>query len=218
MFGVDDYPYLVPPVDPYGYAIKQCASFVNWRCMVDYHIGDVVDTNGPNNGGVFAQTLIDHGYPRDTNPRKYDVMSLPAGVGGAGEFGHVAVVLELLNPTTVLVEDYNWYDDLKYHQHQLNIADAVFVRLPLETDDMDIALLTRSDATADPHGPGAVYLAYGARRNNGFIPLTKRHVASPQDEKNYTDAGMAVEQVSGYLLDRAEDGPPVQAGDYPADQ
>lgn len=218
MFGVNDYPYITPPNDPYGYAIDQCASFANWRCINDLGTAAIINPNAPNNGGGFAEYLGSLGYAVGSVPFTHDIMSLPPGVGGAGTFGHVAVVLDVLNSTTVLVEDYNWYDDGKYHQHQLNVAGAVFAHVLREKDNMDIALLTRNDGTPDPHGPGAVYLAYGARRNGALIPLVKRHIASPADEKNYTNAGLEVEEVAGFLLDRAEDGPVVQAGQYPPEQ
>ena len=218
MFGENDYPYFTPPNDPFGYAIRQCASFANWRCWQDLGTKPIENPNGTNNGGQFAAFLGTLGYKTGTVPHEHDIMSLPPGVQGAGQYGHVCVVLQILDNGALLVEDYNWYDDLQYHQHQLVTAGALFATIPTEDDDMAVALLQRNDNTQDPHGPGALYLCSGARVDGNFIPLVKRHIVTPQDEKFYTDAGMAVEKISGYILDRAEDGPPVQGGSYPTEQ
>lgn len=90
---------------------------------------------------------------------------------------------------------------------------------PIGDDDMALALLIRDGASGvDPHGQGAVYLAQGAKAPDGtFIPVSKRHIAAPADLNDYTAHGMAVETVPGYLLDRAEDGPDIASGSYPAE-
>lgn len=118
-FGVNDYPFGTSGTDPYGFAAGECASFANFRCVHDFGIGSQYSPNGLN-GAQWAAWLGLKGYPVDSSPRVHDVISLAPGVDGAGQFGHVAIVLDVLNNGDVWVEDYNWFDSKQYLQHVIS--------------------------------------------------------------------------------------------------
>jgi surface antigen len=129
-FGVDDYPKSWTGVnDPYGFALRQCASFANWRCMNDFKIGAEHNPTGRIDGGTFADFMKTKGYTVDGIPRAHDIVSLPKGVDNAGSYGHVAIVLAVHLDGTILVEDYNWLDDCRYRQHTIKVAGCRFAHI-----------------------------------------------------------------------------------------
>lgn len=155
------------------------------------------------------------GLPTGSTPVAGATMVLQPGVEGASSFGHVAHVTSVngrgFNVTQMDVPDGN--PNMTVGSY--TVGDGCeFILPPTEDDDMKLALLTRNDGSPDPEGPGAVYLCVVDSATG--IPVTKRHVVAPEDEAYYTVAGLAVNGVTGYLLDRAILGPSVQAGVYPS--
>ena len=128
-FGVNDYPRYSTPLDPFGYASNQCASFSNFRCMHDLGLPAIHNPAG-NDGGVFADTLHNlYDVAMDGNPQVHDIMSIPAFTHGTGKYGHTAVVLAVNNNGTVFVEDYNWYGTGQYLQHTINYSGCKFAHV-----------------------------------------------------------------------------------------
>jgi surface antigen len=128
-FGHDDYPGSAAPRngpwDRWGYAWAQCTSFAMKRVVDELHQGPFLW----GDGGKFAVKARAAGKSVDGQPRVHDLVSLPANVGGAGPFGHVAVVLSAPGGGHVWVEDYDWSGPLRYGQHWLPTQGASFIHL-----------------------------------------------------------------------------------------
>jgi surface antigen len=112
----DDYPFRAAPaggVDPWDFPYRQCTSFVAYR----------VNLRGTRSGRPFARTYLgrpfgdarwwddaarEAGLTVHAEPAVGRVAQWEANEGGAGEWGHVALVAEVYAPGDILVEEYNW--------------------------------------------------------------------------------------------------------------
>jgi len=98
--------------------------------MTDFGLPAIKNPDGSNNGGDFADTLGRLGFADvDGMPEVHDIVSLPVGVDGAGQYGHVAFVLDVRDKGVILVEDYNWADDERYQQHTISAAGCRFAHV-----------------------------------------------------------------------------------------
>lgn len=80
--------------------------------------------------------------------------------------------------------------------------------IPRGDDDVAVILAKRNDSANDPHGPGAEYLV----ANFPYGP--KRWIADGEVAAYEAITG-PVKLVSGVILDRMEEGPPIVSGSYP---
>lgn len=179
---------------------------------------------GPlGNANTWRDKLKTLGYPETQLPTVGDLVCFQDGWDGADPtYGHVAMCIATSADGDFTVREMNATAGLGVSDDRGNLlpgAGITFIsnKQPQEQDDMALALLTRDPASgADPHGPGAVYLAEGVAAPNGtFVPVRKRHIAAPVDLGDYTGLGFQVLVVPGYILDRAEDGPEIGSGEYP---
>jgi surface antigen len=126
VLGQNDYPWrnnAPTGYDPYGYAMRQCTSFANWRIVHDYG----KPTTKWGNAAQWVGRARAQGVAVDGSPRRGDVFVLAPGVQGASQYGHVGVVLAVQG-NQVLVEDYDWAL-YAYKQHTLRTAGVQFIHV-----------------------------------------------------------------------------------------
>ena len=131
MIGYEDYPFAdAPPdlIDPWGCDTRECTSFCAWR--ISHDLGYRFQCLG--NARDWPLRAVGLGVRVDTRPTFGSVIALPPGVGGAGEWGHVAFVMRVNGDGTVFVEDYNYalaptFAPDAYNQHYLATRGAWFL-------------------------------------------------------------------------------------------
>lgn len=142
--GVNDYPWAgssccgMQPcgcagADPYGYALRQCASFGAWRIRNDLGLpGFTPRYGGQWFGSAFSwlQAAQAAHVPVYTSPRPHTIMCISGYPWPyhTATTGHIAFVLDAgsgANGATIVVEDYNWQGTgpcngwCEYHHHTM---------------------------------------------------------------------------------------------------
>jgi surface antigen len=123
----DDYPYRAwspKQLDPWGFASRNCTSFVAWRLNQDRDridapwafTSEYVDTHRWNpplgDAAEWAERARERGYPVNATPERGAVAHWNVGEAGAadvpsGTKGHVAYVADVYADGTALIEEYH---------------------------------------------------------------------------------------------------------------
>lgn len=135
----DDYPFKDAPIytpDPWGLFYRECTSFVAWRLNVQmgYKEGQpypfTVGTQKIGlfgDGGQWGKTLGSK-YPVDMTPKVGAVawwgpyFTSPTSI--TQEYGHVGIVGAVNPDGTVLIEEYNFGSNHKYHTRTIPADDV----------------------------------------------------------------------------------------------
>jgi surface antigen len=179
----DDYPLRFgasDTADPWGFASRECTSFVAWRIRTGLGIEDFTNRwRGGRFGDArnWADNAAALGLPVNDRPVPGSVAVFPPGVDGAGAVGHVGYVIDA-GPGTVGIEDYNYadrynaYSAHRYSRHTVSSAGLSFIHFPNEekplhagtsglVDDTGTVRLYARDAAGAVHedrlGPGGAW-------------------------------------------------------------
>lgn len=160
--GVNDYPWAsstnLAGFDTWGYAIRECASFVAWRLSNDLGANPVPKWG---NASSFASKAAAAGTAVDSSPAAGSILQLPPGHNGAGADGHVAFVLEV-GPSanapagSVFVEDYNYGTPYGYNRHTIPVSGSNFIHVGTGTSSAGssplslTAQLTAASSSGNP--------------------------------------------------------------------
>lgn len=220
MIGTNDYPWKTASPDDYdqwGYAFRNCTSFVAWRIYNDLKLA--VPLWG--NGGEFGAKAAAQGVQVDNHPATDCLACFLPNQNGAGPEGHVAFVMSVTavqDRLAVNLEEYNFDNPLAYGQRLdvdaaglqfIHYAKAVPKPDPPEEDVADpnaiVTVAIRTPPTVDPLGPGAVYLV----QHRVWGP--KRHFTPNGDLSAYLQlcSQTAPLEINAFVLDRMELGPEI---------
>ncbi len=92
--------------DPYGYALRNCTSFVAWK-LVSLGV-PVAKVRSLGNGGDWYDNAPNNGLSRDTTPQVGDAAVIPSTTPGFKPYGHVAYVDKVNSDGTIEIQQSNW--------------------------------------------------------------------------------------------------------------
>src|SRR5690242_13383766 len=135
--------------DPWGFALRNCTSFVAWRLRETNGIGDFTNNLG---GGRFGNA---ENWDDDAEALGYLVDDVPA-VGAVaqtdnGRVGHVAWV-SAVGDGTVTVEEYNYYVAGGYDVRTVPASDFRYLHLADVAPDPSLGSTRAAATTAAPGG------------------------------------------------------------------
>ena len=179
MIGNNDYPYSGDPVDtpdPWQFLKRECTSFVAWRINNDLHVPFQNSYKGQwfGNAETWADAAQGAGVRVDGSPQVGSVAQFPPGVAGAGNLGHVAVVIGVTG-ASISVEDYNYLDaydndtGYNYSQHVVPSAGLNFLHF---TDSGLTGVVEASPTLNVRSGPGTDHPVVGTIRYGDQVGIS----------------------------------------------